>query len=162
MRLPRAAAALAIAVSVGLGTTGCFYLTPNGTGSHYNPSDGVNVRVGTVDVRNAVAVSNRDGLALSLMITLVNTGGAKTVNLQFESEGQRTDYKVTLPSDAVKQFGNTPEQDQIIVMFPSVKPGELLPVYIQYGKEPGKNILVPVVDGTLAEYEGLMPPEIAR
>ena len=120
------------------------------------------MRVGDVDVRNLVAVVNADGLAISLVSTFVNRGGAKSLNLQWDSGDQRTDFKIALPSNAVKQFGNTPDQEQIIVMFPSVKAGELLPVYVQYGDEPGKNVLVPVLDGTLAEYEGLAPPLVAR
>lgn len=161
MRFPRVVTAIALAGGIALGTAGCTFLTPIATLNQYNPSDGVNVKVGDVDVRNAVAIINGDGHALSLLVTLVNTGGSKTVKLQYESGGEKTDTTVAMTSGAVKQFGD-PEGDQIIILNPGVKAGQLFPVYVQYGEEPGKQILVPVLDGTQAEYEGLVPPEILR
>jgi hypothetical protein len=162
--MPRTAvrmAAIALAAGIGLGTAGCTFLTPIATLNQYNPSDGINVTIGSLDVRNAVAIINTDGHAINLALTLVNTGGSKTVTIQYESGGEKTDKTVALATGKVKQFG-TEEQGQIIILSPGVKAGELLPVYIQYGDEPGKQLLVPVLDGTQAEYEGLVPPEILR
>jgi hypothetical protein len=162
--MPRTAvriAAIALAAGIGLGTAGCSFLTPIATLNQYNPSDGVNATIGSLDVRNAVAIINTDGHAINLMLTLVNTAGGKTVMLQYESGGEKAETKVLLKSGEVKQFG-TEEQGQIIILSPGVKAGELLPVYVQYGSEPGKQLMVPVLDGTQAEYEGLVPPEILR
>jgi hypothetical protein len=35
--------------------------------------------------------------------------------------------------------------------------GGLFPVYFEYGSVPGELVYVPVLDGTLAEYELLVP-----
>lgn len=161
--MPRAMAALGLAATIGLGTTGCTFLTPTATLNQYNPSDGVNASVGDVDIRNAVAIINGDGHAINLLITLVNTStsGSAKVNLQYESSGTKVTITKSVLAGQALQFG-TEEQGQIIILSPGVRAGELLPVYVQYGDEPGKQLLVPVLDGSQAEYEGLVPPLILR
>jgi hypothetical protein len=163
VRIPRAAAAIALAVGIGLGTAGCSFLTPIATLNQYNPSDGVNASIGDLDVRNAVGIINADGHAINLLITLVNNGGSKTVTLQYPSGDAKAETSVTLQAGEVKQFGNAAAgEDQIIILNPPVKAGQLLPVYVQYGTEPGKTVMVPILDGKQAEYEGLVPAAILR
>lgn len=161
--MPRAIAAIALVAGIGLGTTGCTFLTPIATLNQYNPSDGVNASVGNIDIRNAVGIINKDGHAISLLITLVNTGtaGGAKVNLQYESSGTKVTITKSVGAGEAAQFG-AEGQDTIIILNPSVKAGELLPVYVQYGDEPGKQLLIPVLDGSQAEYEGLVPPEVLR
>lgn len=157
-------AAVALAAGVALGASGCSFITPIATQNQYNPSDGINATIGDVDVRNVVGIINEDGHAINLLITLLNRADrAVQVTLQFESGGQKTDSKVALRPGEVLQFGDEAAgQDQIIILNPSVRAGELLPVYVQYGAEPGKQLTVPVLDGTQGEYEGLIPPAVER
>jgi hypothetical protein len=44
-------------------------------------------------------------------------------------------------------------------LLPSIdtKAGSLLPIYFQYGTEPGKQLDVPVLDGSLPQYATLLP-----
>lgn len=156
MRFPRAAAAIALAAGVALGTAGCTFLTPIATLNQYNPSDGVNTSVGAIDVRNMVGIINEDGSAINLLVTFNNTSADDiTLSVQFDSGGQRTTETFTVPGSNALQLGVDDEQS-ILVLDPGVKAGDLLEVYVQYGDVPGKTILVPVLDGTLAEYEGLV------
>ena len=44
-------------------------------------------------------------------------------------------------------------------MMPNINamPGAMFPVFVQYGNATGKQLLVPVLDGSLAEYQHLLP-----
>lgn len=130
----------------------------------YDPGDGVGVDIGTVHVRNALALINDDGHAVSLLITLVNSGPRiANVNLQYESGGEKTTIVKSVRANSVAAYGNTPEQTQIIVLNPGVKAGGLLPLYIQYNDHEGKQLLLPVMTADYSpEYEDLVPPEILR
>ena len=163
MRAGRAAASIVLAGAVLLGTTACTFLTPQATLYQYDPGNGVGATIGDVKVRDAVALMNEDGHAVSLLITLVNSSSSVVqLNLQYESGGEKTDRTVFVAQRGVLQFGTTPDQEQIIILNPDVALGALLPVYVQYGDETGTTLLVPVLDGTLPEYADLVPPEILR
>jgi hypothetical protein len=135
-------------------------MTPTATLTKYDPADGVGVNVGSVHVRNAVAIINDDGKTISLVVTILN-GGSRSANvdLQFDSAGEKT--TVTKPIDAGDSvsYGNT-DEDQILIRNPDVEAGALLPIYVQYGDHEGKMLLVPVLEGT-GIYEDLKPPETA-
>ena len=159
MRAGRAVASIMLAGAVALGTSACTFVTPTATLYHYDPGNGVGTSVGSIDVRDAVALINDDGDAISLLITLVNTSSEAIENVvvQFESDGEKTTALVVVDAYGVAQFGTTSDQQQIVIVNPDVAAGQLLPVYVQYGTEQGKTILVPVLDGTLPEYADLLP-----
>ena len=152
-------ASIVLAGAVVLGTSACTFLTPTATLFHYDPGNGVGTSVGTIEVRDAVALINDEGDAISLLITVANRSSddVDDIVLQFESDGEKTDEKVSVAGYGVTQYGSAPDQDQIIIIDPDVAAGGLLPVYVQYGGEPGKTLLVPVLDGTLPEYADLLP-----
>jgi hypothetical protein len=159
MRAGRAVASIMLAGAVVLGTSACSFFTPQATLFHYDPANGVGTSVGSIDVRDAVAIINDDGDAISLIITFVNRSADAVANIvvQFQSDGEKTDAVVNVGGYGVTQFGTTPDQTQIVIAKPDVVAGQLLPVYVQYGDEQGKTILVPVLDGTLPEYADLLP-----
>ena len=45
----------------------------------------------------------------------------------------------------------------IVIESDEVVPGGLFPVYFQYGDVPGELLFVPVLDGSLPEYELFVP-----
>lgn len=144
------------------GTAGCTFITPQATLEQYDPSDGVGVDVGSVQVRNAIALINDDGHAVSLLVTLVNSGSrSANVTLQYLSGGEKTTVTKPVDANSMLSYGNTVDENQIIVLNPDVKAGALFPVYVQYGNHPGKELLVPVLEAT-GPYESLKPPEILR
>ena len=72
--LARSAASIILAGAVLIGTSGCVFITKQATLIQYDPSDGIGASVGNVEVRNALGIAGEDGDAISLMITLINTG----------------------------------------------------------------------------------------
>lgn len=155
--LARAAASVVLAVALLAGTAGCTFISRQATLIQYDPSNGVGATVGDVQVRNAIALINEDGSAVSLLVSLVNSGTENvSVKLQYESNGQkRTDIKAVAAGE-VASFGNTEADEQIVVLNPGVDSGALMPVYVQYGDNPGTELMVPVLppDGA---YDGLGP-----
>lgn len=154
----RAAASVVLAAALLVGTAGCTFFATQATLIQYDPGNGVGATVGDVKVRNAIALISDDGKSVSLLVTLINSGQqSASVSLQYESNGEkRTDIK-PVASGAAASFGNVVGEDQIIVQNPGVKAGQLMPVYVQYGDNPGKQLMVPVLEPT-GTYAELKPP----
>ena len=160
----RAAASVVLAGALLVGTTGCTFVSQQATLIEYDPSDGIGTQVGDVAVRNALALINEDGHAVSLMVTFVNTG-SKIANLsiQYQSGGEKTTTTKSVRAGDVASYGTTPDETQIIILNPGVKAGGLYPVYFQYGDNEGKELLLPVMNAdNHPEYKDLLPPEIER
>lgn len=135
--------------------TGCTFLAAQTNQKHYDPSDGIGTTVGSVDVRNALLVTE-DGEVANLSVSIVNTG-AENVSLQvswMDASGDQASQDVFVQAGETSTFGTDP---QIILSGIDSAPGELFPVFFQYGSEQGHQILVPVLDGTLSEYTDLVP-----
>jgi hypothetical protein len=152
----RVAASAGLTALVAIALAGCNFITPQQTLVPYESSDGVSTRVGDVDVLNAVVVSD-DGISGNLVFSAVNTS-ADDVELavQFESGGDKTTLDVDLDAGATGQFGFG-DGGQLFLADIDTRPGGLIPIYFQYGDQQGRQVLVPVLDGTLEEYASLVP-----
>ena len=160
--MARAAASAILATALIAGTAGCTFITPIATLTQYDATDGISGRVGTVDLRNVVAIISEDGQAISLVLTMVNTGNREApMKVQYTSGGEATTIVQRVGSGSVAQFGNTVDEEQILILSPGVMAGELLPVYFQYGNNEGEQLLVPVLNAT-GIYADVAPPEILR
>lgn len=152
----RIAASVALAAALVLSTAGCSFFATQATLKKYDPSDGVGTTVGTVSVRNALLLT-ADGEEASLLINLINTG-EHTVNVKIQytnSDGPVTStYRLT--SGEAETFG-TKKTKKIVFQDIDTKAGALFPVYVTYGSKTGKELMVPILDGTQAEYAGLLP-----
>jgi len=96
------------------------------------------------------------------MVTIVNSRDKSVaLDFQFESGGEKTTVTKAINANTTVSYGNSIEADQIVILNPDVPAGDLLPVYVQYGDEEGKQLLVPVLEAT-GDREGLAPPEILR
>jgi hypothetical protein len=158
----RAAASAILASALIAGTAGCTFITPIGSLVHYDPTDGVSGTVGNVELRNVVAVMSEDGSSISLVLTMVNTGAQQAqMNIQFLSSGNTTTLVKQVASGSVAQFGNTVDEEQILVLSPDAVAGGLLPVYFQYGNNEGQELLVPVLFAH-GIYADVAPPEVVR
>ncbi|GIT81652.1 hypothetical protein LLS1_33210 [Leifsonia sp. LS1] len=159
----RVAASVVLALTVAFGTAGCGLIAPQATTKHYDASDGVSGNVGTVDVRNAIIVTDASGGTVgSLVVTLVNTGStAQRVAVTAGDKSSDPAY-VTVDAGQTKKIGTDPESTSGNVFFTpfSALPGSLYPVYFQYGDQTGMQLQVPVLDGGLAEYKDLVPPTV--
>lgn len=142
----RAIASVLLIGGVATTTAACTFVTPQTTLKQYDASDGVGTTVGQLLVRNALAITAEDGTSVALLMTFVNSSDRSlNINLEFESDGQqRSDIK-QVPANGVLSIGNSPGDEQIVVQNPGVKVGALMPVYVQYGDNPGSQMLVPVL-----------------
>lgn len=150
----RTAASIGFSAIILLTATGCGFITPQATTQSYNPSDGTSASVGDIQVLNALVISN-DGDEGNLVANVVNGGTQRvTVTLQFESGSTKVDRKVSVAANSFKSLGT----DEVFLLEGmDTQPGGLLPVFVQYDGETGKQMMVPVLDNSLAEYSDLLP-----
>jgi hypothetical protein len=155
-RLARAAASLILASALVVGTAGCTFITSQATLNQYDPADGVRANIGDLSLRNVVAIANESGDAASLLIHVINAGdGPHSLTIQYESDGTSTTItQVVRPG--TNSFGNTVDEEQIVLTNAGVPAGGLVPVYFQYGTLPGTQLLVPVLEAT-GFYADLAP-----
>jgi hypothetical protein len=150
-------APLVLAAAVITGTTGCTLSAEIATMKEYDPSDGVGADIGDLALRNILLISNDAGEA-NLVMTVVNTSGENiTLNVQFDRGSARVTESLELPAVPERtRIGDDPSAG-ILMSGPELIVGGLFPVYFEYGSVPGELVFVPVLDGTLPEYELLVP-----
>lgn len=150
----RIAASIVLAVGIALGTAGCDLIAPQETLRIVTASDGVNGKVGSVDVRNAMIISD-DGKVGNLVVTLVNQGD--TPHLVTIKQGDDIKVgQVSVGAGTLRSIGG-PTEKRLTIEHLDTKPGALHKVYFQYGDEPGVQLNVPVLDGSLPEYQDYAP-----
>ena len=156
----RARIAVSVALAAGLlvGTTGCTFFSEQATLKPYDPSDGVGASVGSVDIRNAILLTKNDGKSASLLVDFINQGDSPVaMSIQYTSKSGKTTIVKALPANGVRSFGGGNGEQQLQLANVKTVPGKLFPVYFQYGSATGKQVMVPVLDGSQAEYHSLLP-----
>ncbi|MDO9590661.1 MAG: hypothetical protein Q7J04_05910 [Microcella sp.] len=152
----RLAASIALAAALLLATTGCTFGAEIATEKEYDPSDGVGTEVGELLVRNALLIGD-DPETLNLVMTVVNPGTTdRRLSVQWSSGGERITEEAFVTANGRTAFGG-PDQPQILVTGSTDIIGGLVPIFLSYGTAPGVEVLVPVLDGSLPEYELLVP-----
>jgi hypothetical protein len=152
----RRAASIALAAALLIGTAGCTLTAVQGTQVPYQPSDGTAATIGDIDLRNVLGLSD-DGKSVALLLTVINNGSSEeTINLQYETaEGKKT-QKIKVDGDSSLGIGGE-DQESLTLRGLNVQVGGLLPIYVQYGDEQGKQLQVPILDGELEAYSNLLP-----
>lgn len=150
-------APLVLAAAVITGTTGCTLSAEIATMKEYDPSDGVGADLGDLALRNILLISNESGEA-NLVMTAVNASGEDiALNVQFDDGSARITESLDLAAFPERtRVGDNPSAG-ILISGPELIVGGLFPVYFEYGSVPGELVYVPVLDGTLPEYELLVP-----
>ena len=150
-------APLVIASALVLGVSGCTFQSEIATQKDYDPSDGVGATMGDIALRNVMLITNNQGDA-NLVMSVVNTSGENvSLQVQYDAGGERITELLPVPSrPTLTRFGDDPT-DSFLVTGDDVLAGSLIPLYFQYASVPGEMILVPVLHGTLLEYELLVP-----
>jgi len=157
----RRAASVVLAAAVLLSTAGCTFFAPQTTLKPYDPSDGVNTQIGDVYIRNVLLLAGESG-DVSLLANVVNETD-NGVNVTFQYEGKDSDGVSGKVDNAV--FANPGKtasvgghgDPQVVLSGAEATPGTLFPIFVQYGDQTGKQLLVPVLDGTLKPYDELLP-----
>lgn len=150
----RIAAAIALAAGVALGASGCSLIAPQGTNVSYAPSDGVEVSTKGVNLRNIMLIADETGENFNLVFTAVNTTGAPSaVNVSLESDGGTANADFQVPTGTTS-FGNPDEgQPTVVMTVPGLAAGATTEAYFTLNGESDLSEFVPVLDGTLKEYQ---------
>ena len=113
--------------------------------------------MGELALRNVLLVANDSGEA-TLVMTVVNRGEEDVdLNLQFGDEGARQTESLEIPGGrSSTRVGDDPATT-VVIADDALTVGALFPIYAEYGSVPGAVLYVPVLDGTLPEYELYVP-----
>lgn len=137
--------------------SGCTFTAEIANLEPYDPSDGVGATLDDVSIRNAMLITS-DGGEANLVMSVVNESGEETeLVVQFgEGDGRQTATLVLPAQPELTQVGTSLDK-QLVVEDVDLIAGALYPVYFQHGTVQGEQLNVPVLDGTLPEYELLVP-----
>lgn len=153
----RAATSVLFAGVVAASLAGCTFVTPIATQYQYAPSDGVIGTVGEIELLNVLVLTD-DGENGNLLFAADNPlSESVDLGIQYVSEGgERIDLVVEIPPSSFESFGFG-DGGQLHLPEIGAIPGGLLGVYFQYGDESGVELDVPVLDGSLEQYEPFLP-----
>ena len=152
----RVAASIALAAALLLGATGCTFSANIATQKDYDPSDGVGAEVGDLSIRNALLIGE-DPDELNLVMTVVSTADTdRRLTVQWQAGGERVTEEIFVSANGRTAFGG-PDQDQLLVTGTDATIGGLVPLFFAYPGAEGVEVLVPVLDGALPEYELFLP-----
>ncbi|WP_146236707.1 hypothetical protein [Curtobacterium sp. MCPF17_031] len=149
----RVLVSVAVAATIAFGATGCEFLSPSRTQEIRQITDGVDVSTGTIDVRNALLISD-SGKDARFVGTLVNTGnGDRTVTLEVDGD----DQTVEVAGNSTTVLADDGEHDTVDFDDVSVKPGSLVKMYFSYDGAEGASATVPVLTSGQEQYQTLAP-----
>lgn len=154
MKTRRIASSIAVAVALAFGATGCSLFAAQGTMEPYAPSDGVDVTIKDIAVRNLLLIADASGENFNVVFTGVNnTSTDAIVRMTFVTGSTEASTDFAL-APGLSSFGNpdgefTPQ----LVSLPGLKPGETVEAYFEVPGGGEAKYEVPVLDGTLEEYK---------
>lgn len=154
----RVIVAAALAAGVALGTTGCNVIQPQATTKVYAASDGINLNVGDVALRNVLIISD-NGQAGNLVMGAVNTGTPVALHIEYKSGGKVADGHVVVPFSNQPTLFGTSNNSKVILTGIGTQPGSMLEVKFSVGSK-STTTLVPVLNSDLPEYRGLNPASV--
>lgn len=153
----RLAASIALAAVLLVGTTGCTFGAEIATKKDYDPSDGVGAEVGELAIRNALLIGET-GDELNLVMTIASSADVdRRLTVQWEADGERVTEAVVIAAGDRTRVGGPEDETQIVITGSGAAIGGLVPVFFAYTGAEGVEVLVPVLDGALPEYELYIP-----
>jgi len=153
----RLAASIALASALLLGATGCTFSANIATEKDYDPSDGVGAEVGQLALRNALLIGET-GDELNLVLTVASSADVdRRLIVQWEANGERVTEAVVITAGERTRVGGPNDDNQIIISGSGAALGGLFPVFFAYNGAQGVEVMIPVLDGALPEYELYIP-----
>lgn len=116
----------------------------------YAPSDGVQVDLETLKVRNAMFIAGSSGNVL-LIGSFVNSGMEDVTATIQTTDGNGEEVRVSLLVPAGQKIDLGYNGQDGVVMPLDVLPGSMYPIFVSGNADPVE-MLVPVMNGALAEY----------
>ena len=150
----RALASTTLAATLLLGTAGCGIFVDAATLKPYSASDGLNVNVGELQLRNVLVITDESGDA-SLVFTIVNN----TTNVQYLTAQLRTGTPVDLSiiaNEGLTKVGLA-DGNPAIATGTGLKAGQYIDIYFQYGGQDGVVMAIPVLDDSHSLYAPYAP-----
>ncbi|WP_425256449.1 MULTISPECIES: hypothetical protein [unclassified Pseudarthrobacter] len=150
-KVAMATAALGISL---LSVAGCGYINPQQTTHQYSSSDGIRADVGPLQLRNILIVST-GGDEPGRVIGAVYNSSSEDVKLTITgAEGSETQIPVPAKSHTLLNES----ADEAILDTTGDIPGSLVDVkVVEDATNVEQTVRVPVVDGTLPEYQPYLP-----
>ncbi|MFV0633716.1 hypothetical protein [Demequina sp.] len=146
-------AAGAVATLAALALTGCSYVNPITTKDNYAASDGVQAVTGEIEALNLLIIAEGADQPATLIGTLYNSS-AEDIEVQISFDGA-TNTTVTVPARGDSRLG--PDGDATEVAgTATVMPGLIAPTVLVTQEEGPITAQVPVMDGTLPEYQAVI------
>ena len=151
MNVRKVTSALAISAALLLGTTGCSLNHNIDSMQAYAPSDGSQIDIGNVKLRNFIYLSN--GAGGKLIGSVVNNDAADiTVQFDYTDFDTRTQTDpITVSAGETLGLGSGSDTEGLPVTI-SGKPGENISIWVSINGATGQELVVPVLDGTLEQY----------
>lgn len=153
----RVMASIALAAALMLGATGCTFSAEIATQKDYDPSDGVGAEVGELAIRNALLIGETDE-TLNLVMTVASSADVdRRLTVQWQTGGERVSETLIVTAGDRTRIGGPDDENQILIADSDAMIGGLFPVFFAYNGAEGVEVMVPVLDGTLPEYELYIP-----
>lgn len=145
----------AAALSVGLLTlTGCGYINAQQTSEQYAASDGTRSDVGPVQLRNMLIVASGEDQPGRVIGAIYNSSSNDVKVTLSGAEGAQTEIPVKKNSYTLLNESTDPA----ILSSAGGRPGSLVDITVREdGTNVNQTVKVPVVDGTLKEYQAYLP-----
>lgn len=150
-------ASMVAAVGAGLlSATACGYITPQETTRIQTVTDGISANVGPLQLRNMLIVSTGENKPGRVVGGVFNSS-SKDVSLTIDgASGSQT----TIPVKANSQTLLTGESNPAVLSTSGGNAGSLVPLKVtESGTNQTAEVKVPVLDGTLKEYQQYLPTQ---
>lgn len=150
-----AAKALGLALVAVLALSGCSLAASITTSEPYAPSDGVRAEVGGVLAQNLLIITPAEGEEAVLVGSLTNTNSGRVAVELARDNGEGESVSLRVDGNSTERIGVAPGRT-LVVAASQVAPGGLADVRISIYDGDSVTVAVPVVDGTLPEYQGVL------
>ena len=151
----RVLSALAVSTLVITITTGCQLLQPVRSLDPYAPSDGFQTDIDELKARNFMILELENEGAL--IGSFVNSGDTDLdVTVQVITGDSRTNTYVEVPAGGKTDMGYNGFAPKRVDLPEDVIAGQLYPIYIQVENQTPRELFVPVMDGSLEEYQQMI------
>jgi hypothetical protein len=153
--LRRVLSALAVSTLVVTITTGCQFMQPVRSLDPYAPSDGFQTDIEELKARNFMLLELDNEAAL--IGSFVNSGDVDLdVTVQIISGDNRSDTFVEVPAGGKTDMGYNGNPPKRVDLPDEIIAGQLYPIFIQVEQDTPRELLVPVMDGSLEEYQQMI------
>lgn len=152
MNIRKVASAGALSVALLLGTTGCSLTGDVASMQSYAPSDGSQIDIDNVKLRNFIYLT--DGVNGGKLIgTFVNNEKAE-ISFQLEyvdGELRAKTQPIYIPAGETLGLGSGGDTEGFGVTL-NAQPGSNVTLWVSINGATGRELVVPVLDGTLEQY----------